>query len=226
MMQRLGLQRRDSATPLLLEVWRRLCPEKPSLTLFCIELEDEIAKYEVNNHSPELPDLLAKLQFLLDEAVDTGLSRKKAFSQLQKTIKYDLESFLYHLIFDEIEAGEIDYAKELFEGFSPYIVEKRWFEFLGIKLEKENTGIRLEKLISTLKKEKNIELALEVLHFLAEKKMKTLFQKLALNLLPTLKRKDDFKEIALLTSFLYGKEIPAHQKNDDLKVQITSILKA
>ena len=205
--KKLGLDLSHPATDLIFELWRRICPDKPSLALFCHELDHQIEEYRQNGPGPETPDHLASLQYLLDENVDAGVKPRTALKVVQGHLKNDVESFLYHLIYDEIDSGQAAYAKELLEGFDRYVEEKAWFEYLSIRcqiLSEPTEGYeRLEEFTKRKKEGHNLELLLEVLSFLALSGNHSQFSTLALHILSLVRVEKDFVELLDLTSSHY-----------------------
>lgn len=79
-----GLDREveDRTYLLIFEIWRRLIPEKQSLSTICDELDHRIDLYdrgETNNDEP-IQDALAYLQVILDEQTDQEKIRMKSLS--------------------------------------------------------------------------------------------------------------------------------------------------
>ena len=184
-----------------------MCPDKPSLVLFCHELDRQIEEYHRSGANAETPDQLASLQYLLDENVDAGVKPRTALKLVQGHLKNDVESFLYHVIYDEIDAGEVSYPKELLEGFDRYVEERAWFEYLAIRcqisLEPVEGYQQLEEFTKRKKESDNLDLLLEVLSFLALSGNHSQFSELALHILPSIRSEKDFLELAELTASHY-----------------------
>lgn len=188
-----------SLLPIIYEAWRRLCPEKYTISLFGKELDYLIENYENGTlENPEdLYQALAQLQNLLEE----NSEESDAFSLVQEYVDYDLEGFLYVFILNEIELNEVAYAHDLIEGFFPFVSEKIWFEYLLARvliLEDIEEGYeKIEELLeSKLKDEKNLDLNLEILLFLAESGNHSLFLQLAWQTSEYLETEEDFLDFA------------------------------
>lgn len=179
-----------------------------SVTLFCQELDKLIESYEKEEPLHlEMADQLAALQYLLDEHVDTGMLPSVAFNEIQKRLTHDLEEFLYHVIYDEIEIGEISYAKELLEGFDRYFQERKWFDYLWARIEAEEDpeeGFeRIDELLHRFQDEKPVDYFLEILTFLALRGTHEQFVKHAERVLQSLSIERDFREFLHAVSSHY-----------------------
>src|SRR3990167_219398 len=128
--------RYDAHYLLVFELWRRLLPEKQSLSIFCDELDHRIALYDQENlESDELvQDALANLQEVLDENADSGAGPADVFDVICDYCAHDLENFIYDYISDLLDGGNELYASELIEGFASYIADPVWFAFLRARL--------------------------------------------------------------------------------------------
>ena len=116
---------------LLFEIWRRLMVEKPSLSVFCDELDRLIEAYDRGQPDEELlDDALADLEDILDQMADQQGSPKKVFQEVSLHCAQDLEGFLYDYISDQITAGNELYASELLDGNYEFLSDRKRFDFL------------------------------------------------------------------------------------------------
>ncbi|MCP5491087.1 MAG: hypothetical protein H7A42_08280 [Chlamydiales bacterium] len=156
----------------LFEIWRRLCPHKQSLSLFCDELDHLIEEYEDGEiqHEEELQASLVSLQKILDDHVDEGGNAEEGFEMLSRFSCHDLEVFIYEYVAHQLDVENNLYASELLEGFYLYIQNKRWFDFLRIRVmavaELDEANIMAARLLETLREDIDIHLLFEVMHFL------------------------------------------------------------
>lgn len=187
---------------LIFELWRRLLPEKRALSIFCDELDYQISLFiQGQTHSFEtLQDTLAYLQQIIAEHADKGFSPKRTFLSLQTFCAYNLESFLFDYILNQIETDNQKYASELLEGFKGCFQRPLWFDYLMARAEilddLEEGYSKLETVIAKVNKEKSLELSLEILYFLAESGNPTLFHDLAIKIFPLLQTEEDFREFS------------------------------
>lgn len=191
-------QAQDAAYLVLFELWRRLLPEKPSLSIFCDELDYQISLYDQNllDSDEMIQDGLANLQEILDEYTDVGTDPKEAFQLVSEHCAHDLETFLYDYITDLLDTGSFVYAADLIDGFSLYAQEGIWFTFLRARLFAGSDIQETNRLIhQILEKSQDVDLLFEVLHFLTENAEHSLFTAAVKKTLPHLKEQQDLLEV-------------------------------
>ena len=89
----------EQAYLLVFELWRRLFPEKQSLSIFCDELDHIIMEYQEEKISSEkIVETLNELERVLDENFDHGVEPKEVFEMVRCHMAHDLESFLFDFI--------------------------------------------------------------------------------------------------------------------------------
>lgn len=156
----------------LFELWRRLCPHKQSLSLFCDELDHLIEAYEEGDmeYEDQLQAELLSLQRILDDNVDEGGNAEEGFKMLSDYSCHALDLFIYEYIAHQLDLENNLYASELIEGFYPYMQSKRWFEFLRIRtvsaVDLQEGKMMIERLLESLQEDLDLQLLFEVLHFL------------------------------------------------------------
>lgn len=187
----------DQVFLLIFELWRRHFPEKRTLSIFCDELDYQMTQCDLG-HESEIADTLEYLLQILEENVDKGLDPIDILQTIQTYCANEIESFLFDYILSEIEEGNRDYASELLDGFTPYIKDKIWFDYLRARIEyidDPEVGCRLfEKLNAKIDEAASIDLVEEILYFLADSGNHTLFYDLALKMFDLMKVEDDFRE--------------------------------
>jgi hypothetical protein len=197
----LSAEEQDKIYLLIFELWRRLVPEKPSLSIFCDELDYEIYRYDTGEaKSPEaMQDILANLAVVLDENVDAGADPHEAFQTIAKGCANDIGTFIYDFIADQIDQGNEPYAIELLEDFSEYVSETKWFDFLHARVlskkDPEGTNEVLNKLTKEALKRPDLEFNLELLSFMVLVGEKELFVKLVKQSMPMLKYEEEFQDL-------------------------------
>lgn len=196
----------DRVYLLIFELWRRLCPEKQSLTIFCDELDHQTVRYEQEGTQPfpEIQDALVMLQDVLDKNVDSGVAVSQALPLIQSFCANNLETFLYNYIADRIEEGNVSYAKELLDAFGKYEKDRLHLFYLSSRIEiMEDPEIgydKLEKMLPRLKDKKALELSFDVLAFLAKTGNHSLFSQLAIQMIPLLQTEEDLRDLALISA--------------------------
>ena len=97
----------DKIYLLVFELWRRLFPEKISLSILCDELDYQIFLYDQCDPTSfeSIQDIIANLQKLMDDSIDVGEKPALVFSSICAGCANDLESFLYDYIAEQIDLG-------------------------------------------------------------------------------------------------------------------------
>ncbi len=199
-------QRRDPFYLIIFELWRRLIPEKQSLSIFCDELDYRIALYDQGHLESDesIQDALANLLEVLDENADAGANPEDIFIAVCDYCAHDLESFLYDYIADLLDSGNSLYASELVEGFSPYITEPVWFDFLRIRLlaftDIGDANLAIHRL---LEGEIELPLLLEMIRFLSANGEHALFSLAVKKALPLLNAQEEWAEVMNLVADYY-----------------------
>ncbi len=191
------------------ELWRRLLPEKMSLSLFCDELDHQIFLYDRGEAASgeAIQDALANLQIILDENVDEGGKPLEVFQSISEACANDLESFLYDFISEQVDGGNFSYAFELLEGFANYLKGSKWFELLNIRVQMnsdpEIAREELRKLLLKAAKEEDLEFNFELLATLSQYGDKGEFNKIIRKTVPLLEIEEDFQEVLQLCGDFY-----------------------
>lgn len=200
---------RDQIYLVIFELWRRLLAEKPSLSIFCDELDKLMHLYDKKEPKTEeqLQDTLASLQDILEEHVDDDKDPKAIMNLISSHLAHDFESFLYDYISDHIENGSNFYATELIEGFYPYLKNLRWFDFLRMKIVTKNDVILandiLKSLLIKLKEKADVDLQIEILKSMVERGDPELFLDLSIYTLKVITTEGDFLEFLEILADFY-----------------------
>jgi hypothetical protein len=216
----------DKIYLIVFELWRRLLPEKQSLSIFCDELDHLIDLYDRGELASDEPlqTALTELARILDESVDRGQPPKEVFKALSEHCAHDLESFIYDLAATQIDQGNNILASELTDNFFAYIEDERWFEFLLARLtfeaDEEEAHFMIDRLMEQLQEEPDFELLLEIARFTATKGVKGHFYRAALEARPCLQVEEDFQELLALSC-----EFLRFFDQDAMHAECTDILK-
>lgn len=173
-------EKMEKAYVILFELWRTLCPEKQTLSIFCDELDSIIEKFdETDLGREEIEQALIDLENVLDTNVDRGEDPKKVFQYVCSFLAHDLESFLYDFASLQIDAGEDLYASELVDGFYKYVEDPLWFDFIRVKLialvDSEEAIIVLQRLLEQLQEQPDLDLLFEALSYVKDEEEIPLF---------------------------------------------------
>jgi hypothetical protein len=192
---------KDRVYLLIFELWRRLLPEKSCLSIFCDELDHQIALYDAGQWESmeHLQDAIANLQAMLDENTDLGNDPKGVFQTVSAASANELEDFLYDFIADQIDQGNGVYASELLDGFYPYVSEIKWFDLLRARIiamhDTAAARVPIRQLIADLAGENDLAFNLEVLAFMVLGGDREAFSALVKQSLPLLNQESDFKDL-------------------------------
>jgi hypothetical protein len=191
----------DQIYLIVFELWRRLVPEKQTLSLFCDEFDHLIDLYDAGRiESPEpIEDVISGFIELLSERNDKGEDPQALFESVLQGCAHDVEGFLYDFIAMQIEAGNIDYASDLVEAFLPYAIDTRWFWFLHAQVSAESDQAKARQIVHDLIKEcKNdpeTGFNLELLAYLAKTEEERPFLQLKAATIPLLETEEDFWDL-------------------------------
>lgn len=209
----------DKVYLLIFELWRRLVPEKPSLSIFCDELDHQIHLYDSgqNQNSEAIQDTIANLQVLLDENTDSGTDPLDAFDYINAGCANEIESFLYDYISEQIDNDNESYASDLLEGFSHYVHDVKWFELLRARVlsttEPDEANQIVEHLLEDKNAEPDIEFNLEVLAFLVSNGNEKTFLQLVKKTAELVQVEDDFQSLITICADFYHRLDREHIEN-------------
>lgn len=199
----------DQVYLLVFELWRRLVPEKPSLTIFCDELDNQIHLYDsgLATNPEAIQDAMANLKVLLDENVDEGCDPLEVFDTISAGCANDIENFLYDFIAEQIDAKNISYASELLDAFAEYVRDTRWFDFLRVRVmshsDPAGADLAVRQLIKENTADPELEFNLEVLAYLVQGGNKGMFINLVKQTMPLLKTEEDLQDLLLICADFY-----------------------
>lgn len=166
--------KQDQVYLLVFELWRRLVPEKQSLSIFCDELDHQIDLYDrkLADGAESIQDVLGRFAVILDENTDEGEEPHNIFATISKGCAHDVEVFLYDFIADQIDNKNDSYALELLEDFTPYVQNEKWFDLLKMRLISFSDMSEAETLIKKISQgiiaQPDLEYNLEVLSVLVQ----------------------------------------------------------
>ena len=194
-------QDHDKIYLVIFELWRRVLPEKLSMSVFCDELDHRIYLYDKSKLETDelIQDGVANLIDILDENIDAGKDPKEVFISISRYCAHDLESFLYDYIADQIDDDNDIYAGDLLENFSQFLSNWQWFDFLQVRIVAKTDVIIandiIKKIVDDEKEHPDVDLALEILQFMVQIGDLDLFIRLAKMTLNTLRLEAEFIEL-------------------------------
>lgn len=204
----LSIKEQDQIYLSLFELWRRLIPEKPCLSVFCDELDYQIALYDQGKSNFEaLQDTLANLKVILDENTDEGVEPLEIFQFVCSGCANDIESFLYDFIAEQIDNQNESYAVELLDAFNVYIRDARWFEFLKVRIlslkDSKAANQLIRQLVEDSRNIPDLEFNLEVLSCIARGGERPVFVKLVKQTIKLLEVEEDFQDLLRICADYY-----------------------
>ncbi len=221
------LEEPESYDPLylvLFELWRRLLPEKQSLSLFCDELDHQIWLFDAGQLESDEPvqDALANLIEILEEHVDAGAKPVETFATIGSYCAQDLFSFLVDYISELLDGGNELYASELIDHFFPYVQDDGWFSFLRIRLKAFTDPVKANQLLALLFERKEaitLDLLTEAIRFLVVYGEKPLFLTAVRLALPLLETRQEFEELRALSADYFRR-----RDREDLETAVSKLL--
>lgn len=211
----------DQIYLLLFELWHQLMREKPSLSILCHELDEQIRLYDSGTiENPlALQETLHRFSRILEENVDHGVSPTEVF----KYCAHDVETFLYNFISDQIDEENESYAHELLGYFDPFLEHNRWFKLLHIRLCKHGQSKTAQKIVTEILEEGDetaVDYYMELLAILAENAYEELFHQTVTHVVPLLTDEESFQDLLEIIVDFFD-----IQKNELSKAYYSSLLK-
>ncbi|MDN3508303.1 MAG: hypothetical protein P0S94_05230 [Simkaniaceae bacterium] len=217
-----GTKRYEKIYLLVFELWRRLCKEKESLSIFCDELDQQI--YKFNNdliETEEMLDVLEMLDHILDTNADRGVDPKVVFESVCSYLAHDLEQFIYDFIGLQIENQQTLYASELIDHFYPYVLKTHRLDFLRIRcaalLGTDDVDEMIAHLECELENETSLQGLFDVLDFATQYGQSDLFLRTFSLITPMVETIDAYQELLTFTMHYFesvglAKEVTLLQK--------------
>ncbi|MCB1116173.1 MAG: hypothetical protein KDK71_06855 [Chlamydiia bacterium] len=188
------------------ELWRRLVPHKQSLSIFVDEFDHLIERYEEGDIGCEedLQGSIESFQAILDDNVDEGGESREGYHFFSAYSCHDLEVFIFEYIAHQIDVENRLYANELLDGFYAYVDNRRWFDLLKARLvyaaDEEEGKVMIERLLTSLKEEKELYLLFETLHYLIYIEETDLFRSAYYQTIEEVETEEDLRELLMLTA--------------------------
>lgn len=206
---------------LLFELWRRLVPERPSLSIFCDELDRWIERFDTDLIDSDEPmqDALANLVDILEEHVDAGLKPHEAYARISEYCAHDLELFLYDYMSNLIDEENPKYAMELLESFAPALPHSLRFRLLGARLSTEPA--ESNRLLKEVVEHPKADLALlfEALRCLTGIGEGDLFPRTLQKVIHGIKTEEEFQEVLELSAEYYRRLDQDHLEQAILQIK-------
>ena len=215
----------DQAYLTIFELWRRLLPEKQSLSVFCDELDHRIFLYDQGALESDEPiqDMLANLQEILEENLDEGEAPLDIFRAISEYCAHDIEGFLYDYISGLLDDGDVGYASELMEGFFPFLPDSIWSQFLRARaLSFTDPSKANAEVARILDEHPHNETAFlfETLRFLSVSGEHRLFIAVIQKIIAQLQTEEEFEELMKMAADYYRR-----LDQDEVEIAIERLMK-
>lgn len=173
----------DKVFLLFFELWRRLFPEKKTLSIFAEDLDRLIISYDSGGLDDIYPleahveELFRQLKFLSDRLNDP----MGVFEHTSAFLANDLEGFLYDFLQYRIDVEEYEKAEEGARFLLEYVSDPKWFLLLLSKVrylkEKKVADHEIEELLDECSGEPDIDFVMDIAAWASENIAETLFIK-------------------------------------------------
>jgi hypothetical protein len=215
----------DQAYLLIFELWRRILPEKQSLSIFCDELDHRIFLYDQGALESDEPiqDILANLQEILDENQDEGESPIEIFQAISEYCAHDIEGFLYDYISELFDGGDVGYASELIEGFFPFLPDSIWMLFLQARALSFSDPAKANAEVARILDEhpqNETSFLFETLRFLSVSGEHRLFIAVIQQIIAQLQTEEEFEELMKIAADYYRR-----LDQDEVEMAIERLMK-
>lgn len=205
-------ERKDRLYLILFELWRRLVPEKRSLSLVADEIDHVIFAFDSGKEflDEEIENALEEWIRLLNRLQDEGLSVREALQAIEPYFAHCVPEFAIDFLLDVSERGESERYISLFEKVRPFLTsEPLWAKIIELKfclrddipLLNKKLGDLVAHVLTTTNVESEVIFAL--CDIALKLKREELFLRLLEKVVPCLQEKDDVNVVVhLLTDFL------------------------
>lgn len=198
-------KKKDQVYLVVFELWRRILPEKQTISLFCDELDHLIVEYD---HG-QIEDLsvvdekIAILCEILKEEAKVLNDPLEAFEHISIYCANDLEGFLYDYLDDLLLQGFVKEAEEKIDFLSDFFTDPKWFLLLKARIQAPNSPEIAEKsiedLIAEADAEPDLDFVFELLNLTVDLQKHHLFLLALKEALRLVRHESDFKELILIS---------------------------
>lgn len=195
-------KKRDHFYLILFELWRRLVPEKRSLSIIADDIDHCIQAFDLNSPilESQVEALLGEWGRVLDSLRDAGRTEEEALEAIEPFFAHDVPDFVIDFLLDLLGRKEYAFAAQILEKVGTHCVrEPLWIKFIELQLALHDENVievrkKLGELVSALltMEECDVELTLALCDIALELQKEELLVRLLEKLLPHLEEKEDF----------------------------------
>lgn len=197
----------EKAYLVIFELFRRLAPQKETLSIFCDRLDCLIHDYDEGKPvAEELVKALHDTLKIFENHTASGLSQKETYELFSSYLAQDLETFIYDFLCDLLEAGESTLAFELLFGFYEFLHDKTALDLLksliNLLEHPEETESVFYNVIETVFEKKRYNLVLDAIYFVHDAGLLKLAKELAMRLVQSTSGDERSEILSLLEPVL------------------------
>lgn len=191
----------DAVYLLIFELWRKLAPDRYTLSLFCDEIDYRIEMYDcgLTEAQAAIEEIFGMLADMLDQNSESSTSPQEVFSAVCERCATDIESFFYDFVSDLIEQGSSDVALEFVDRLYPYVEQTHWLAFLKLRLATIEESEDIERLTAMLfesfSEDWDLDFSFEVLDFIIQTEQMGYFLPLIKHLFLLAQVEQDFRDL-------------------------------
>lgn len=192
----------DEVYLLFFELWRKLAPDRHTLSIFCDEIDYRIEMYDCGLPEAQaaIEELFIRLADMLDQNSSDGASTQEVFYAVCERCATDIESFFYDFVSDLIEQGNIETALGFVDRLVPYVEQKHWLSFLKLRLatmdESGDIELLTRELFSGFSEDWDLDFSFEVLDFIIQTEQPEYFLALIKHLFLLAEVEQDFRDLS------------------------------
>jgi len=128
----------------LFELWRRLVPEKRSLSTIADDIDHAIFAFdrESSMSFESVESLLEEWVRVIESMYDEGQSLSDVFRAIEPYFAHNVQEFIVDFILDALAHGHVDLVEPLFEKVRNYLtIEPLWTRIIDLKLHLRDDDI-------------------------------------------------------------------------------------
>jgi len=117
---------------LVFELWRRLLPDRKTISIVCDELDHTIATYETHQADANLYEGLIGVLEILHRNAPFSEAPSELFKRLSLYIAHDLENVIFTYIESKIGSPEEEKMLLLLDAFLPFVGKERALKLIKL----------------------------------------------------------------------------------------------
>lgn len=195
------LKKLDHLYLVLFELWRRLSPEKRSLSIVADDIDHLIFAFDQEQEveDVEVESLITEWCLLIDSLKDSGFTRQEAFQTIEPFFAHNVQEFIVDFLLEVVQREDPSFAIHMLDKVRSYCLrDSLWIKFIELQLALREENVvevrkKLGELVSSvlINKSSDVELTLALAEIACELKKGELLVRLIETVLPHLEEKED-----------------------------------